>query len=146
MYLAIDFGLKRIGLALGTMYPRGAGVLDGAKNIEIILSELAQIVKENDVEAIVIGMPIRSAGEEGTIADKIRDFAEKLAKFTHLAVYFEPEQFSSAEAKRMLVENKKSHTREGGEVDEMSAVLILEQFLNQVERVGLNTIEPDYKP
>jgi len=145
MYLAIDFGLKRIGLALGAVYPRGAGVLDGAKNMEIILSELAQIIKENDVEAIVIGMPIRSAGEEGTIADKIREFAEKLAKFTHLPVYFEPEQFSSAEAKRMLVENKKSHTREGGEVDEMSAVLILEQFLNQVERVGLGSIEPDYK-
>jgi len=144
MYLAIDFGLKRIGLALGTMYPRGAGVLDGAKNTEVILSELASIIKENDVEAIVIGMPIRSAGEEGTIADKIRDFAEKLAKFTHLPVYFEPEQFSSAEAKRMLMDNKKSHTREGGEVDEMSAVLILEQFLNQVERVGIDTIKPDY--
>lgn len=144
MYLAIDFGLKRIGLALGTVYPRGAGVLDGAKNIEIIFAELAQIIKENDVEAIVIGMPIRSAGEEGTIADKIRDFAGKLASFTKLPVYFEPEQFSSTEAKRMLIDNKKSHTRKGGEVDEVSAILILEQFLNQVERVGIDTIESDY--
>ena len=144
MYLAIDFGLKRIGLALGTMYPRGAGVLDGAKNNKIILAELAGVIKENDVEAIVIGMPIRSAGEEGTIADKIRDFASKLSEFTKLPIYFEPEQFSSAEAKRMLMDNKKNHTREGGEVDEMSAVLILEQFLNQVDRVGIDTIKPDY--
>jgi RNase H-fold protein (predicted Holliday junction resolvase) len=42
------------------------------------------------------------------------------------------------------MDNKNSHNREGGEVDEMSAVLILEQFLNQVERVGIDTIKPDY--
>lgn len=131
MYLAIDWGKKRIGLAVGSVIPKGAGVIDGSKKIEEILVEIEKIIKEYEAEKIIIGMPIRSGGEEGTTAGEIKEFAEKIENKTGLLVEFEPEQFTSSEAEKILLESGQQINREEGKVDELAAVLILEQFLNE---------------
>lgn len=139
-FLAIDYGKKRIGLAKGQIYPQGLGIIDGSKSDFEILAEIDQIAKENDVLGIVIGLPIRSQGEEGTIAPEIRQFAARLSKKTGLKIYFEPEQFTSSEAERIYRDKEIKYTRQEGSIDELSAVLLLEQFLN---RGNIEEIKPD---
>lgn len=127
MYLALDYGKKRIGLALGVVIPKGAGTIDAALAEESILSEITEICRKNDVEAVVIGLPIRSRGEAGTLDSEIKEFGQHLGHDLALPVYFEEESFTSAEAEARL--GNRRGTRESGAIDEMAAVLILEQFL-----------------
>lgn len=130
MYLGIDFGKKRIGLALGQALPYGAGVIDASQKEEVVFDQIIKICQENDVTGIVIGMPIRSQGEKGTLALEIESFAKKLSEKSKLDVEFEPEQFTSVEAKEELHNSGKKFSRKSGEVDELAAVLILEQHIN----------------
>lgn len=127
MYLAIDYGKKRIGLALGQVIPKGAGIIDGTLPQEVILNQIKSVCENNDVLGIVIGLPVRSQGEGGTLAGEIMQFGESVSEICRLPVYFEEEQFTSAEAERRL--GNKRDVRESGLLDEMAAVLILEQFL-----------------
>ena len=77
MFLAIDYGRKRIGLAIGEMFPRGMGVVDGSDQ-EKAIDKIAFLVKENRVQAIVLGMPTRFQGGEGTLASEIRNLVKSL--------------------------------------------------------------------
>jgi putative Holliday junction resolvase len=131
MYLSIDYGKKRIGLAVGAVFPKGAGVLDGAKPEAAVL-EIDQKAKEAEALGIVIGMPIRSAGEEGTIAKEIREFAQRVADKTGLPIYFEPEQYTSMEAKETIMDFGQK-VEKNGRIDEIAAVLILERFLQTLQ-------------
>jgi putative Holliday junction resolvase len=129
MYLAIDWGKKRIGLAVGSVIPKGAGVVDSTKKTEELLAEIEKVIEEYEVEKIIIGMPIRFGGEEGNLANEIREFGEAVKNKFKLSVDFEPEQFTSSEAEKILEEQGQKINREEGKVDELAAVLILEQYL-----------------
>ena len=130
MLLGIDFGKKRIGLALGEVIPRGIGVLDGTKPQSEIIEEISKICQENGIEKIVIGLPILGSGDEGNLASSIKEFGEKLGDATSALVLYEEEQYTSAEAERILVEGGVKYDRKEGKVDEMAAILILEQYIN----------------
>lgn len=127
MYLAIDYGRKRIGLALGEMIPKGAGVIENKGSLSEIASLISEKIKEHQVSGIVIGIPIRSGGEEGELGGEIRELSDLIEKDTGLPVYLEEEQFTSSEASAILHDKKDIKK---GDIDEMAAVLILEQFLN----------------
>ncbi len=133
MYLGIDYGRKRIGLALGKMMPNGAGVIENRGSLSEIASLISEKIKEHRVSGVVIGIPIRSGGEEGELGGEIRELSDLIKKYTGLPVYLEEEQFTSSEASAIL-HNKKDIKK--GDIDEMAAVLILEQFLNNRTRNG----------
>ncbi|MFA7253632.1 MAG: Holliday junction resolvase RuvX [Patescibacteria group bacterium] len=137
MYIGIDFGLKRIGLAFGESFAFGGGILE---NNDEAVHRIAEIAKEKEAQAVVIGMPIRSQGEEGTIALKIRNFAKSLNAVTGLPVYFEAEQFTSVEAEERLSNSGIRAERSSGKVDELAAITILEQFFG---RFRDGEVEPD---
>ena len=130
MYLGIDFGKKRIGLALGQLLPKEAGVINGAQEQDRVIDQIIEICNENEVDKIIVGMPIRSQGEKGTIAPDIEKFANDLSEKSGLPIDFQPEQFTSYEAKEELKNNGKDYSRKSGEVDELAAVLILEQYID----------------
>lgn len=133
MYLAIDYGKKRIGLAIGQKYPRGIGVLDGSRDEHLVVEDISDICHEEDVEKIILGFPERHHGEAGTLSSEIKHFSHALHKKTNLPVVFEPEAFTSTEAEEYLKEYSKKRG-EKGKVDELAAVLILEQYINKVAR------------
>lgn len=132
MYLAIDYGKKRIGLALGEILPKGSGFIDGALPLGEIIEKLKELILKHGVTGIVIGNPVRSQGEVGTLSLEIKEFGQKMKEETGLPVYYEEEQFTSQEASAIL-EDKKNRSK--ADVDEMSAVLILEQFLNNQDKI-----------
>ena len=129
-YLAIDWGKKRIGLAVGTILPQGAGVVDGAQPFEKIADKIKKVISEFKVEKIIIGLPVLNSGDEGNLAGEIRTFAGKLSDETGLNVVFEPEQFTSNEAAAQFAALGKKVDRASGKLDELAAVLILGQYLD----------------
>ena len=129
MYLAIDWGKKRIGLAVGAVFPKGAGVIDGGKPVEQNIEIIKKIIAENEIVKIIVGLPMLRSGDEGSIATEIRAFAGRLSDETGLPVEFEPEEFTSVDAAQQFKDFDKDFSRKSGKLDEMAAVLILEQYL-----------------
>lgn len=134
MLLGIDYGRKRIGLALGELFPKGAGVIDGALPMAEIVSEVERICSLNGVDKIVIGLPIRSGGEEGELGEEIKKFAGAIKAKTGLPVVFESEELTSYAAEQELKEAAKRYPRKSGKIDELAAIFILEQHINNIKR------------
>jgi len=128
MFLAIDYGRKRIGLAVGQMIPKGADTIDASDTAEAILA-IAKLCVDQEIEKIIIGLPLRSQGEKGTTAAEIEEFAAGLREVTKLEIAFEPEEFTSVEAAELIKQSGKSFSRASGKTDELAAMLILDRYL-----------------
>ncbi|MFA7244029.1 MAG: Holliday junction resolvase RuvX [Patescibacteria group bacterium] len=127
--LAIDYGEKRIGLATGEMFSKPFGTVENIGNLEKAADKIAQICATEEIEKIIIGLPEYDDGGEPEIVGKIKSFGNLLSNKTELDLVFEPENFTSHEAERILSEKGIDFRHDKGKVDEMAAALLLEQFL-----------------
>jgi putative holliday junction resolvase len=129
--LGLDVGLRRIGVAVSDPLGITAQGLETLqrRNKKHDLAWLERVIREYDVKEIVVGLPLRMSGAEGTQAEKIRVFAEMLAKEFGLPVHFWDERLTSSEANRLLRETELSIEKRGKAVDRMAAVLILQGWM-----------------
>lgn len=126
--LSIDFGKSRIGLAVAD--DKVVASLEVIKkDPETALKEIAAICRQENIEKIVLGLPLGNQQSE----DQMRSFAMDLHQITELPVDFTDETLTSKEAERIL-KNLKLNPRSEKykqEIDRISARLILEQYLNE---------------
>jgi putative Holliday junction resolvase len=129
--LAIDFGSRRMGLAVSDALGITAQGLDTLerKNKRSDFARLERTIREYQVKEIVLGNPLRMSGEEGTQARKVAEFAEELRRRFGLPVQLWDERLTSSEANRLLREAEVSLHRRTQAVDRMAATLILQSFL-----------------
>ena len=135
--LGLDVGARRIGLAVTDplgITAQGLETLE-RKNKKQDFAYLNRVLREYDVKEIVVGLPLRMSGQEGTQSEKIRIFAAELEKKFGLPVHLWDERLTSAEANRFLRESELSIEKRAKAVDRMAAVLILQGWM---ERNGLN--------
>jgi putative Holliday junction resolvase len=92
-------------------------------------ARLGQVLRDYDVQEIVIGNPLRMSGEAGTQSQKVAEYAEQLRQRFHVPVHMWDERLTSAEANRLLREAELSIQKRAQAVDRMAAVLILQSFL-----------------
>ena len=140
--LGLDVGTRRIGLAVTDplgITAQGLETLE-RKNKKQDFAYLNRVLREYGVKEIVVGLPLRMSGEEGTQSEKIRIFAEQLGKKFGLPVHFWDERLTSAEANRFLRDSELSIEKRAKAVDRMAAVLILQGWM---ERKGLNSGSPE---
>jgi putative Holliday junction resolvase len=148
--LGIDFGLRRVGLALsGGFAPLPLSVLpcdDDADAFENIARRSARAALGEGASQIVLGMPLNTAGEEGEQANVTRTFASMLAyAAAPIPVFLWDERFSTAEAKlRMAAGGPVAAPGAAGSLDAVAATVILEDFFaappearEKAEHVGL---------
>jgi len=131
--LALDVGARRIGLAVSDplgITAQGLETLE-RKNKKHDFGYLYRIIREYDVKEMVVGLPLRMSGLEGTQAEKIHAFAEDLRKHFKLPVHLWDERLTSAEANRFLRETELSIEKRGRAVDRMAATLILQGWMEQ---------------
>jgi len=93
------------------------------------LAALERVIREYQVKEIVVGLPLRMSGAEGTQSDKMLLFAEELRKRFRLPVHLWDERLTSAEANRLLRETELSIEKRAKAVDRMAAVLILQGWM-----------------
>ncbi len=130
--LGLDVGSRRIGIAISDPLGITAQGLDTLhrQNKRLDFEKLEKIVREYGVTQIVVGLPLRMSGLEGTQAEKMQLFAEELRKRFQLPVHLWDERLTSAQANRLLRETEMSIKRRGQVVDQMAAVLILQSFMD----------------
>ena len=129
--LAIDYGSRRMGLAVSDplgITAQGIETLQ-RKNRRSDFAQLARLIRQYQVQEIVLGNPLRMSGEMGRQAEKVAEFAEQLRQNFNLPVHLWDERLTSAEANRVLREAELSIEKRARAVDRMAAVLILQSFL-----------------
>jgi len=99
------------------------------RNKRTDFAALERVIREHEVREIVVGLPLRMSGVEGTQAEKMQAFAEDLRKRFGLPVHLWDERLTSAEANRLLRETELSIEKRGKAVDRMAAILILQAWM-----------------
>ena len=130
--LGIDFGSKRVGLALSDILNLIASpyrTLDYVSEKELI-AQLKSIVYENNIEIVVLGLPINMKGEDTIQTKKVRNF-KKLLSGLGLPVIYEDERLSSISAKNSLVLQNIKTGHHKGAIDRTAAAIILQQYLDK---------------
>ena len=129
--LALDFGSRRIGLAVSDelgLTAQGLPTLHRS-NKHNDLDHLRRLIRQYAVQEVVMGLPLRMSGDEGIQSDKVQAFAEELRRKFKLPVHLFDERLTSVEANRLLRETDMTSRRRAEVVDQMAAVLILQSFL-----------------
>jgi len=99
------------------------------KNKRYDFEQLQRVIREFGVAEIVVGLPLRMSGAEGTQSEKMRSFADELQRRMGIPVHLWDERLTSAEANRVLRESEMSIRRRGEVVDRLAAVLILQSWM-----------------
>ena len=136
--LGLDVGSRRIGIAVSDPLGITAQGLETLqrKNKRHDFERLGRIIHEYEVKEIVVGLPLRMSGAEGTQAEKMQEFAEELRRRFQLPVHLWDERLTSAEANRLLRETDLSIEKRGKAVDRMAAVLILQGWMESRSRTS----------
>ena len=129
--LGLDYGLRRIGVAVSDPTDTIATALHTHDEADgSFFTYLSQVIRERGVDGVVLGLPLRTSGDEGDLASRVRDFAHKITERTGLPVYLEDERYTSQEAARHLRLGGKKR-RPKSDVDAVAAAIILQQFLDR---------------
>lgn len=134
--MAIDYGTKRTGIAVTDPEQIIASPLDTVATHNLMSYLEAYFAREN-VETIVVGQPRKMDNTESESMKQIRFFVEAFKKrFSQIAVRWMDERFTSKLAMDALLEGgmKKSDRRVKGNIDKVSAALILQSFLERKNR------------
>ena len=100
VYLGIDYGTKRIGLAKATDELKIATPLITIPNNSNVFGVIQEIVIREKIGEIILGVPVSFDGQENVFAKSIREFGEGLKKSTGLPVYYQNEILTTSEVKR----------------------------------------------
>jgi len=130
--LGIDMGQKRIGLAISDklgITAQGLTVIERGKP-EADLCQLRQIILENKITKIVVGLPKNMNGSLGPQVNKVKDFIALLNHECPLEIIYWDERLTTIEAQRILIEGNLSRKKRKKVIDKLAAVIILQSYLD----------------
>jgi len=134
--LAIDFGLKRTGLAITDEMNIIASGLTTVNSREL-MSFLEKTISEKNVDTLVLGEPKRLNNEDSSITQNVRLLKEALENnFPTLKIVLMDERFTSKMAFQTMIDSglSKKQRQNKALIDEISATIILQSYLNQISR------------
>jgi len=144
--LAVDYGRKRIGLALSDELGLTAQPLAVLLRVnrQSDLRRLREICHENGVSHIIVGHPLHMTGEAGEMADEAARFAARLEKTLGIASELVDERLTSWEARQTVAETRSSSGRNSrrkrGALDDVAAAILLRDYLEQKGRLAADAI------
>ena len=129
--MAIDYGDAHTGIAISdpTGFMAGTTTTIHSRKAEVVLEELDKLVKQYQVEELVMGFPKNMDGTEGPRADLYREFAARVEEVTGLKPVLWDERRTTIAAHRILFESGKNAKKRKKTVDAVAASLILEGYL-----------------
>ena len=130
-YLAIDYGVKRTGLAICDPAETLASPLTIIEGQKDLLKKIADVVEAENVGAIVLGLPLNMDDSTGSQAKLVFQFAEQLEKALNIPIHFQDERLSSFGAGEKLASADFTIKKKKKRIDAIAAAEILEAFLEQ---------------
>ncbi len=130
-YLAIDYGAKRSGLAVCDRNETIASPLTVIQGQKELLKKIADIVSAENIDAIVLGLPLNMDDSEGAQARVVVGFAAKLKEHLDIPVHLQDERLTSFGAEEKLACAELTRQKRKKRLDAVAAAQILEAFLEQ---------------
>ena len=135
--LGLDYGEKYVGVAVSdelglTGQPLESIQRKDAGKLRKTYARIEEIVKEYDVEKIIVGLPKNMDDTEGSSAGICREFAENVGRRTGLPVILWDERLSSVSAGRILEENGVRREDRKESIDKIAASIILQNYLDRM--------------
>lgn len=132
-YLGIDFGLKRIGLAISDENNRIAFGLDTLENrgLNNLFRDIKLLVDRYNISKIVVGFPTNMNGTPGKLSKDLFKFIDTLKKIPDIELIVWDERLTSVEGERIARELKR---KDKGIIDKIAATLILQSYLDYINR------------
>jgi len=134
--VAIDYGTKRIGLAITDItktiaYPYKT--VQTGKNFEETSQNILEALKDylNEIETIIVGLPLQLKGSYSQMTQEVKDFVQVFQTKTKIPIQFIDERFSSKMAEQHLKDNLKMNRKKRSKiVDPIAATLLLQNFIH----------------
>ncbi|MCS6864226.1 MAG: Holliday junction resolvase RuvX [Gemmataceae bacterium] len=127
--LGVDYGRRRIGLAICDPQRRIASPVATIPNNPAMITRFRQLVTENAVVGIVVGLPLHAHGEESEMSAEARRFATWLAAEVHLPVVMWDERYTSAAAESVLLDTHLTQRQRKARVDRVAAQMLLQTYI-----------------
>ncbi|MDE2848083.1 MAG: Holliday junction resolvase RuvX [Gemmatimonadota bacterium] len=143
--LAVDFGERRVGLALSDsagLIAQGLETLQTADTVEALAS-IVDFVEERQVREIILGLPVHMDGTAGEMAGKVEALADELRRKVSCDVRTWDERLTSVSARRAMHEMGSTTRGKKGSLDRIAATLLLQNYLDFCRGKAM---EPDSSP
>lgn len=132
-FLAVDYGRKRIGLAISDplgMIASPAGFIERRQGKRPPITKIVARATELDAQGYLLGLPLDGEGNETPWTAEVRALGAEIAKRTGMPVRFLDERFTTAVALRTVKEMGESTRGRKGDVDSLAATILLQRALN----------------
>ena len=121
--LGIDFGTKKVGIAVSDKDSNFALPKVVLKNDKDLIKNIEKIIEENNISSIIMGESMNYKGEENPVMKSMKNFVNEIKKKSNLQIYFEPEFLTSSQVRNTQGESKM--------IDASAAALILQSFIDK---------------
>ena len=134
--MAIDHGTRRMGIAISDESKTLAQPLEfiPAAPFADFLERLKQLIREKEIDLIVVGMPRNMDGSYGSAALKVQDFVAALKNAVTVPIATWDERLTSVQANRFLIEGKVRRGERKEKVDKTAAALLLQGYLDSLAK------------
>ncbi len=136
-YLGLDFGLKRIGIAITDTEKKFSFYRDYVFNDKYAIDKIVEIIRQENVSKIILGYPLNFKSEKTEITLSVENFSSELKasllkKETEAEIIYFDERFTSSISQDNLIQSgiSKKKRRDKGILDSMSAKIILQDYLD----------------
>jgi len=129
-YLAIDYGTKTTGLAICDPTETIVSPLAVLPTAKDLVDKILAIAHDENVEAVVLGLPLNMDGTSGPQAKIVQDFADKLKKQLEIPICFQDERLTTFAAEEKLVARELTRKKKRARLDAVAAAEILQAFLD----------------
>jgi putative Holliday junction resolvase len=135
--LGLDVGDVRIGVAISDEIGFAAHPLCTItrKNRKTDMAAICDLINAHQVDAVVIGLPLMLSGEIGIQAEKVQKFANRLKQEARIPIHLWDERLTTVEAEDILRDAGKPRKKRRQVIDQVAAVLILDEYLNDVREL-----------
>jgi putative Holliday junction resolvase len=133
-FLAIDYGTKRVGLALTDPLKMIAQPFMTLENNSLLFSEIKKIVQEKNVSRIILGFPLQLNGLVGQAAQTVEKFSTELKQtIPEVEIILVDERLTTAEAQKRMIETDARRSTRKQNIDQTAAALLLQNYLKTLE-------------
>ena len=133
--MGLDFGSKTVGVAVSDelkMTATGAEIVrrESPNKLRRTLARIGELLKEYDVNTVILGYPVMLDGSEGERVEKTKEFAQMLERRTGVQIIFQDERLTTVEAYEIMDQMGIKKDDRYKYVDMLAAKFILEDYLN----------------
>ncbi len=135
-YLGIDFGQKRVGIAISDPTLTIAQPHSTIKyfSLKKLVIEIINLTKTYDINKIIVGLPLNLKGKDSIKTEEVRQFADLIKSHTDIPVMLFDERLTTVEVQKLLIQFGKKPSKSRNIIDQLAAQRILQTYIDREKR------------